>query len=169
MSLQDEMREDNSFRKVYNAVNNLDSECEMWSDELMSLHARRALRALNSSGLLQSSVQISIEADLDNQSIRSRAVEIQMKAFRLEASIDSKVSDLKKLLAVRYARSLKQKYSSVNERKQYIDAVCQPMIKVVTNLKNVYKLAELVVADCDAAGYTMKRIGDVLALKSKDR
>lgn len=169
MGLSKDMRNDKNFKKLWHNVKDLDKDCEKWADELMALHASKGLRALNGNSLMQSSQKISIDANLDNATVRSRATEIRMKSFRLQATIEDSVKNLKKLLLSRYAEELKSKFKAITERRSFVDAVCNPMTEVVTNLTNVGKLAEMVIEDADAGGRVMYNIGEILKLRTKDR
>src|ERR1041385_2461403 len=108
MGLSKQMRQDKSFKKLWNSVKDQDKDCERWADELMTLHTSKGLAALNGNKLMQSSQKISIDSNLDNYTVRSRAVTIRMRAFRLQATIEEHVKNLKKLLLSRYADELKK-------------------------------------------------------------
>lgn len=169
MSLSKEMRQDKSFRKLWKSSKDLDKDCEKWAEELMALHSSKALSALNIHGIMQSSQKISIDSNLDNYTIRSRAVTIRMKSFRIQATIERNVKNLQKLLLSRYAAEIKKEYKAITERRAFVEVVCNPMIEIVQNLSNVGKLAEMVIEDCDAGGRTLYNIGEILKLRAKDR
>lgn len=169
MNLSKTMKQDRSYKKLYNNVKDLDKDCEQWAESLMTLHASKGLRALSGSGLMQSSQKISINSNLENYSVRSSAVTIRMKAFKLQATIEDKVKNLSKLLLSRYADELKSEFKAITERRGYVEAVCNPLTEVVRNLSNVGKLAEMVIEDCDAGGRTLYNIGEILKLRTKDR
>lgn len=163
------LRQDLRFKRVKKRCLDADQDVDTWLDELMTLHASRGMRSLNSTALLSSSQRISIDTNLDNQTVRSRAVEICMRALRQELFVDEQLDYLRKYLHAQYATDLKHEHKTVADRKTAVEHVLNPLISTKKRLASVGKIAELVVSDCDAAGFALKRIGEVLAMKSVDR
>ena len=169
MSLSKDMKKNKSYLKVFNTVDNLDKDCEKWMDELMQLQATKPLRVLSTNKLLQSAQYEIVDTNINNYASRARANEIRMRAFRLQATIDSKVDNLKKHLLAAFAEELRANYKSLNERRGYVESICRPMTEIVQNLKNVVKLCDYVIEDNDSASYTMMRINDALTINNKGK
>lgn len=169
MKFKDRLKEDKLFTKKMKQLLNMKSKDETWCDELESLHARRGIRALRSNVLLESSIKVSIDSNIDNQAIRSRCVEIKISALRQQIIIEETVDLLKKYLSSNYSEFLAKKYKTATEKKAAIDYVLSKVSNLEDRLKLVIKLADVVIDDCDSAGYTLHRINEALTMKSKDR
>lgn len=169
MSLKEKLREDMLYVKNMRRVLKMQMKDEQWSDEISSLHVRRDIRALNSKELLQSAQRRMIDSNVDNQAVRSRCVEIQMMALKQKIVFEEIVTDLRKYLTAKYGSYLKSKYGSAPERRAVIENSLSKAVRMIDRLDHVIKLAGLVIADSDAAGFTLKRIGDVLEIKARDR
>jgi hypothetical protein len=169
MSLKDKLKEDQLFQKSMKRILKMEMKDEQWADEISSLHVRRDIRALNSKELLQSAQRRTIDSNLDNQAVRSRCVEIQMTALKQKITFEEIVVDLRKYLTAKYGGYLKKNYGSAPERRAVIENALAKAVRMLNRLDHVIKLAGLVIEDADAAGFTYKRIGDVLAIKARDK
>lgn len=169
MGFKTKLADDKVFTKNMKKLLRIQSKDEAWANELESLHARRGIRALKSNSLLESSQKIAIDSNIDNQAVRSRCVEIKISALRQQIVMDETISLLRKYLGSKYSKYLTTKYKNVTEKRNAIEYVLEPIVRVEDRIKLVIKLADVVIDDCDSAGYTMHRIGEVLNSKSKER
>jgi len=169
MSLKERLQDDPIYTKNMRRVLKMQMKDEQWSDEISSLHVRRDVRALNSKELLQSAQRRMIDSNVDNQAVRSRCVEIQMMALKQKIVFEEIVTDLRKYLTAKYGVYLKKNYGSAPERRAVIESVLSKAVRMTDRLDHVIKLAGLVIEDADASGFTLKRIGDILAIKARDR
>lgn len=169
MSLKEKLKDDPIYVKNMKRVLKMEMRDEKWSDEISSLHVRRDIRALNSKELLQSAQRRTIDSNVDNQAVRSRCVEIQMMALKQKIIFEEVVSDLRKYLTAKYGGYLKKNYGSAPERRAVIESALSKAVRMIDRLNHIDKLAGLVIADADAAGFTLARIGKVLELKARDK
>jgi len=167
-SIRDLLKEDKVYLKHTKKLSSLKSKDEVWLTELESLHSRKAIRALNSNSLLQSSLKITIDSNIDNQAIRSRCVEIKISALKQQLVLRESIEYLKKYISSKYSSKL-QSVGNMTERKGYVELLLAPLIKQEERLKLVTKIADEVIEDADSAGFMLKRINDALEMKSKDR
>lgn len=167
--LKDLLRDDRTYRRVAKQLLNADEKVEDWMREIMSLHSSRAIRALNTRTLLQSAQKITIDSNLENQAIRSRAVEIKMRCLQQLIVVEKYTKRLKKYIGAQYSDILFELYSSVKERQAEIDHHMSKFIAIQDALNGVVKLADVLIDDLDSAGYTLHRINVVLEMKSRDR
>lgn len=164
-----ELAEDKVYKRIMNNVDGLDDKAEAWIEEVMSLQVRRGIRSLNSTKLLTASQKIGIDSNLDNQAVRSRATEIKMRCMQRLLVVEESASKLKKYIAAQYSGTLSEMHRSVTERRAEIDHQLSKLVTIQERLSGVIKLTDVLIADLDAAGYTLHRIGSLLELKSKDR
>lgn len=167
-SIKDLIKEDKVYLKYTKRLSSLKSKDEVWLHELESLHARRGIRALNSNALLQSSLKISIDSNIDNQAVRSRCVEIKISALKQQLLLRESIEYLKKYISSKYSSKL-QSIGNMTERKAYVELILSPIIKQEERIKMVTKIADEVIGDCDSAGFALLRINEALNMKSKDR
>lgn len=163
------VKEDMTYQRTIKNLMNVDANADSWREELMSLQARRGIRALNTSALLESSQKISIDSNIDNQACRSRATEIKMKCLQQLAVVDERGDKLRKYIMAMFAEQLADNYKTVTERRAVVDEMLSKVIRAKRRLELVTKLCDALVDDCDQAGFTLKRIGDLLIARQKDR
>lgn len=169
MSFKQKLEDDALFTKKMKQMLRIKNKDEVWADEIESLHARRGVRALRTNTILESSQKVSLDSNIDNQAVRSRCVEIKVAAMRQQITLQETVELLEKYLATKYSKYLSSKYKNVTEKKAAIAVVLNPVTKTIDRLKLVMKLADAVIDDCDSAGFTLHRIGEILTDKAKDR
>lgn len=168
-SLNTVLKDDSFFVKKLNRIKKMKMKDELWVEELESLQVSRGIRSLNTTALLQSSVHNGIESNIDNQTVRSRCTEIKMKAMKQMVALKEAEKTLRSYITHKYNSRLNKLGSSVTERKQLVDFSLHKISIIIEKLEFVIKLADVVIDDCDAAGYTLHRIGILLDSKAKDR
>lgn len=163
------LKEDTTYRRVIKQLSNADEKVEDWMQEIMNLHSRRAIRALNTRALLQSAQKISIDSNLENQAVRSRVVEIKMRCLQQLIVVEKYTKKLKKYIGAQYSDVLADMYSTMKERQAEIDHQMSRLVSVQDALQGVVKLSDVLIDDLDSAGYTLMRVGNMLEMKSRDR
>ena len=58
---------------------------------------------------------------------------------------------------------------TITERRAFVDSLLENQRKVENRLDSVVKLADMVIDDATASGFTLKRIQETLEQKVKDR
>ncbi len=167
MSLKETLKGDIRFRKRMKHILELNSNCESWVAQLESIHVSRDITALNSNKLLSDSKRITIDSNVDNQAARSRCVTIRLKAMRQLLVIEEALDTLQKYVYNRYAEELKP-YKTLTDKKSAVAFVLQGPTKRLKQLKFVIEFADIIIADVDAAGFSIKRVNDTLALNARD-
>ena len=104
--LKESLKEDPIYSKKIKRVLRMEMRDESWLEELERLHATRDIRALNSTGLLQSSQKIAIDNNIDNQSVRSRCVEIKIRCLKQLLVFKNTHKFLRKYIPAKYAKRL---------------------------------------------------------------
>ncbi len=163
------LREDKVYVQKMKRISRMPVNDEAWLAELESLHARRDIRALNSTALLQSSQKIAIDNNIDNQMVRSRCVEIKIKALKQLLVFKNTMDFFRKYIPAKFAASLKAMSGTVTERKATVDYILNNLDDLIERLEHVVHIADVIIEDCDQAGFTMKRIGDMLEQRSREK
>lgn len=167
-SLRKILKTDEVFMKRYRRVLDMKMQDEKWYEEIESLHLSRGMRTLKSGELLQSSQKVGIDNNLENQYVRSRCVEIKVRALRQVVGFEEASDSLKKYVMHRYAKRL-GRFKTVTERKAEVDYALMEVDKLIKRLNFIVKICDIIIADVDAAGYTLHRVGELLEQKRKDR
>lgn len=169
MSVEAVIKRDDRVARVLARCANADKDVDAWMDELMTLHASRGIRSLNTTALLSSAQHVSITTNLDNQTVRSRAVEIKMRALRQELFVSEQIDILRKYVLAKYSELLKEAHKTLSDRRSAVDNCLRKAIRSAKRLNGATKVADLVIEDCDAAGFSLRRVNEVLTMKSVDR
>jgi Na+-transporting NADH:ubiquinone oxidoreductase subunit NqrC len=154
------------LRKVEEGVFSVDEKRLM--DEIELLHSNRMVRTMTFKVIHEKLAQkYLVDANAQNQTNRSRLVEIQMIITRKQNSLSRQVDQLTKYLKNRYYTNLKQ-LRTISDRDNAISRVIEPAMDALARLENIFNYAEMVISDIDQAGYTLKRINEVLDIKAKE-
>ena len=162
------LREDPIYSKKIKRILRMEMRDDNWLEELERLHAARDIRALNSTSLLQSSQKIALDNNIDNQSVRSRCVEIKIRALKQLLIFKNTQKFFKRYIPARYAKELKV-FGSITERKMIVEYLVENLTDLIDRLEHVVHICDVVIEDCDQAGYTLMRINTMLEQKSRDK
>ena len=137
-------------------------------EELEQLHSTRKIRSLQRKDLIQAQKNLS-EVLLQNQSYRSRAVEIKEECFKTSFSLDEYLKKLRQYIKSQHAEMLKKVFSTVGEREAVLDNLLEDGIALKSNLQMVQAIADMIIDDLDKAYWTVKGIINVLEIGTKLR
>ena len=168
-ALKAALKEDSIYQRHFTKILQIELKDEAWAEELESLHARRDIRSLNSSSLLQSAQKVALDNNIDNQTVRSRCVEIKMRAMKQYVVFEKSKDLLRKYIPAKYGKMLKDTASTVHERREVVDYILNSVSDRMARMKHVVDLCDLIIDDCDQAGYTLMRINTLLEQRSKDK
>lgn len=163
------LKDDRIYRRHMDKITNIELKDEAWAEELESLHARRDIRSLNSTALLQSAQKIAIDNNIDNQTVRSRCVEIKLRSLKQYVVFENSKDLLKKYIPAKYGNTLKKTASTAHERKEIVDYILHPIVDRMNRMKHIVDMCDIIINDCDSAGYTLLRINTMLEQRSKDK
>jgi anaerobic ribonucleoside-triphosphate reductase len=133
-------------------------------EEVEQIHEMRRVRNLK----LKTSnfVDDIIQANVQDQSNRSRLVEIMMKSRTSQRKLEQALDPLVEHILIEYAAQLKT-VRTKEERKQYINTALAKFYKHIYKAEALYEQAELVVLDIDKAGYSLKLTVEALKISSQ--
>ena len=132
--------------------------------KLTNLHNTREIRALKSSNLLNSTnggAKLT-DALLENQSKRSRIVNIKKLCYELHAKLDEHIQDAVRYLQTRYSTELKSEYTVLKSRTEAARDVIKPAIRLQTQLGIIIKSSNDIIEDIDKAYWTMRTISEIM-------
>jgi hypothetical protein len=138
---------------------------ESYKEEVLTLHSARSVRTLNkfreddSAGLVDGV----IKAHLIDQGQRSRLTEILIQCTRASAALSEALRVFKDYSVVHYDPYL-NKIKTKGERTHFLDTCLSDMYTYITDCELTINLCRLVIADIDAAGWSLTRTINALGL-----
>lgn len=163
------LKEDKIYTRQISKINKIELKDEFWVEELENLHVSRDIRALNSRDLLQNSQAIALNNNINNQAVRSRCVEIKIRALKQLTVFENSRDLLKKYIPAKYSAALKGAASTAHERRDVIDHILFGVSDKIERMAHVVKLCDIIIDDCDQAGWTLNRINVLLDQRSKEK
>lgn len=151
-----------SFKKAYDQGRySIDSE--KYLVEIENMHITRNVRTLDADSIVREIPKV-IEAIAQNQAVRSRIVEIKMKATRVSTKLKFKKETLINYLSVRYKEELRSQKGTQSERNALIQEVFSFTTPSFTELQVLTDFCDLVINDIDQAAWSLKSIIDCLKI-----
>ena len=130
--------------------------------EIEQIHKTRNIRFLSQAS--PRFIEAIVDASILDQSNRSRLVEISMRCFRAETSLNAALDPLRTYLLSKYAayfRSIRTR----EERRQVLDMALAPFLKFIGRTTEVRGLADMVIADIDKGAWSLKLLVSAYQLK----
>ena len=138
--------------------------------ELLSLHSTRTIRSLDSADVLANAQLRLIDANLQNQAYRSRAVELHNQMFFAYSRIDELQENFWRWAQAAYFNELRDLgFKTSNVQWGYIASIIPFSVTALSRIDTVLKVANKIVEDLDSAGYALLRINNAVALNARDR
>lgn len=151
-----------AFKKAYDN-GEFDVNTEKYISEIQSMHITRKVSRLSSEDILKN-VSVLIDAATQNQSVRSRVVEIKMMCTRASTNIKYRIESLTNYLQVKYIKELKNVSGTQAERKAFVQEVFQFTTPGITKLQVLQDFCDLVLNDIDQASWCIKSIIDCVKI-----
>lgn len=123
--------------------------------ELINLHVARPIKSMN----LRKTRQIDnvIDANVTDQSTRSRLVEILVTCAKIRNEITKQLEYVKEMLLIKYGSRLPVRSRSDKDNFVYY-GVFGPVYKFLTDIEQLEAEIQLVIDDIDQAAYTINRL-----------
>lgn len=138
------------FKRILANASQLD--LDKLYEEIKTLHSGRTMRGLKSSV----SPKKIIGATLQDQSYRSRLVEINLLMTREYAALKAAYDATKDHLNSKFGKDIGVR--SIADRDAYWRSKLSKAVMRIDKLANMIELAEMVIEDIDKAGYAAKNI-----------
>jgi len=163
------LKNDPVVRKRIRGISEYGKKSDIWLEDLTNLQISLPIRALNTSGLLSSAQHTLVDSNISVQSNRSRAVHIKMLAFKEHLFVKETLNRLRGYILSNYTEELRGISKTITERKAYVDSFLEKYHSIENRLDAVVKLADMVIDDATASGFTLKRIQETLEQKVHDK
>lgn len=151
-----------AFQKAYdNGEYSLNTE--KYIKELQSLHITRKVRLLNSEEILKN-ISLLVDALAQNQSVRSRVVEIKMDCVRVSTKITFKKESLINYVQVKYRDELKLIKGTQSDRNAYIQELFGFADPMISKIKILQDFCDILLNDIDQASWCLKSIIDCMKI-----
>lgn len=122
--------------------------------EVESIHRIRPIRNLNAKD--SKFTHKIVDANVVDQSNRSRLVAIQMDCVRASASLQDAVDNMQDYLLLTYSNSLRA-LRTIDERKMFMRQVLAVFLKYIDRVAVLRDLCTLVIEDIDKGAYSLMR------------
>lgn len=152
------IRKDNQFKKVnkfFERVAEEQSASGLYK-EIQNLHKMRSSRSLDRGS--KAFLDKVVEANLQDQSYRSRLAEIQMECTRTLSKYEPVIEDLVLYLHAQYLENIKGFFSSKQDRLDFLQGLCKDHARFLREIRSVEDSAKIVITDIDKAGYMFKNL-----------
>lgn len=134
-------------------------------DELERLQATKYLRVVEYNDIVRNSQKAIVKATLQNQSTRSRCVEIKLQVSRQYNVILEHKNLIYNYLIDSYRGRIPGK--NKEERTGYLENKLAPGNRLLAKLESVIELSDIIIDDCDKAAWATKSILDALVLSTR--
>lgn len=162
-------KEDRIIKKRLRGISEFGKKTDVWLEDLINLQMSLPVKALNTSGLLASAQHMLVDANISTQASRSSSVHIKMLAFKEHLLVKETLNRLRGYILSNYTDELRQISKTITERKAYVDSFLERYRSIENRLDAVVKLADMVIDDATATGFTLKRIQETLEQKVHDK
>lgn len=141
---------------------------EKLKEEVLANHSSRSVRTLikYTDDTTTSMIDQVIKANLTDQGMRSRLVEIMLQCKRSSASLEKAILLFKTYAMVKYDSKLKS-FRTKGERASALDACLADLYDFISEADLVYSMSELVIKDIDASGFALQRTITALQMHHK--
>ena len=136
--------------------------------EVDKLHAKRLVRSLKTTELVNSFQRKFTDAALQNQAYRSRIIAIKKRCYNVSADLEEHLDTLRGYLRTKYPVSLSE-YKTVADKNAAINSVLEKPIKLLSDLSRMDVGLEMIVKDIDQASWSLKAISEAFAMNSIDK
>lgn len=130
-------------------------------EELKTIHSLREVRRLNIRD--PDYVDNLLNANAHDQAQRSRCTEMLMSCVHVTEQLARGIKALESHLLLEYSDQLRQ-FRTKEERLQVLSIALRKFSSYLDNIKVLHALTELVIADIDKAGWSMRASIDALKI-----
>lgn len=158
------LRKDPQFKKIIKFFERVSTEISPvgFYDEIKRLHKMRSSRSLERGS--KAFLDKVVEANLQDQSYRSRLAEIQMECAKLLSKYEPVVDDLVLYMHAQHLEAIKGFFSSKVDRVEFLQGLCKDHHTFLREVRSVEEAAKLIITDIDKAGYMFKNLIEAMKI-----
>lgn len=138
-------------------------------NEVTAMHSSRLVRSILVNDVLADQGRKIIEATIQNQSHRSRLVEIKVKLTRVSTTVTEAIDSCQNYLRHQYAVPLSKEGKTQADRNAILSRLFRKPNTVLSEIEGIWSVLDEIIEDLDQAGWALKRIADVVAMQHRDR
>ena len=165
MPIRDLLRQDRRVRKLKRLIKsgNYSLPIIEWQRELEAMYSTRLTRRLTVGDVVRRFHRNFMQAVLQNQSNRSRAVEIKVHCVKTRNRLRKHTTELKRFLLARYSVQLRPIRTKA-EREDMLNSVLFEADDCRQELDSLIEIIDLMVADMDSTGRTVYNLVEMMKL-----
>lgn len=158
------LRKDTQFKRVARFFDRVSDEIstEGFYDEIKRLHKMRSSRTLDRK--TKAFLDSVIEANLQDQSYRSRLAEIQMECARVLAKYEPIIDDLVSYMHAQHLETIKGFFSAKADRIEFLQSLCKDHNRFLREVRSIEDAAKIIITDIDKAGYMFKNLIEAMKI-----
>ena len=137
--------------------------------EMLTQHKLRAIRRLETRHVIEHFQEKVITARLENQTTRSRIVEIHTECFIITARLNKHLGRLRKYLMAKYSEQLKKYATTITDRKNVIDSILEDALERKEELEQVSTIAKSLIDDIDNSSWVFRDIIETMQIVTEKR
>lgn len=170
-ALIERINQDETYLRTVKRVNNLMKPLSVADlhSEVTNLHSSRLVRSILVNDVFADQRRKIIEASLQNQSYRSRLVEIKTQIMRVLIDVQEACTKCKKHIGYQYFEAIAAVVRTQADRNSLVDMFFSSVDRKSAELEGLMAIINVIVEDIDQAGWSIKRISDLVAEKHEER
>lgn len=160
----DVIRKDSRYQRLLSLFNNSELfviPTDNLTKEIVNMHKGRDVRFLSHNDVHL--IDKVVEANIRDQSYRSRLVEIQIQCFKAEDALEQSLEPLKEYILTRYHTNISF-VRTKEERMRVVNTALSKFNKFIAEVHRVRMAAEMVIKDIDQAAYSLQRTINALSV-----
>ena len=165
-----QIQKDDRYKSLFQIMKNSPMfksiKVEELKEEVSYLHTIRPIRTLVLSKIAD--IDEVIEANLVEQSTRSRLVEICKISGSASRNLTFSTEKLRDYVTVKYWGEV-SKLKTKDERFIVVNIALAPIYSVIKNMDNLYEESQLIIEDIDKASFSLQRLVTLLQYKYDKR
>jgi hypothetical protein len=163
------VKDDEHYKSFMSKVKSgvFDVDFDLYIKEIENMHLTRSSRRMTIKRVLKNAQKQILTVSAQDSAYRSRCVEIKMSCLKRIFQLEEQSNALRRYLALTYIDNLNE-FSTEKFRNMAIDDVMKIPNRRIKKLEEIKVLADLVIEDIDATGWTIKRIIESLSLYARD-
>lgn len=164
MGLKQDIRESADFKKFKKVVQQVESRLNVEKDqnEAVALHAGRTSRKLY--GEKRYSPKALIDASENDLSVRSRLVEMRVKASMQIDVLNDACKAMKYSMLTNFQDRMKKMFSTVGDRNAFMETMIASALEIERDGTALIKALDTLVQDIDKASYHLKGVIECLSM-----
>lgn len=157
------LEDDETYKKYRKAVKNSRLlDIDGYIKECHNLHSTRKVRSMVSGKFTPKSL---IEASMQDQSYRSRMVQMRMEALRFQTLLEHTMTVMRGYLLTKHRDRIIGR--TVAERSAYVDRLLSDGMLEIQRISGLMAITEEAIGDIDHAAWSLKHAFDSIQLGSK--